>query len=40
MPFIQEGMSALKNGMLELSRYQESRIRWMHQVLEKYVNAE
>ncbi|MEM7006844.1 MAG: aromatic ring-hydroxylating dioxygenase subunit alpha [Pseudomonadota bacterium] len=39
LPYVQEGMKASGNGLLELGNYQESRIRHFHQTLDKYLNA-
>lgn len=35
----QEGMRASAKGAETLSSYQESRVRWLHDTLEKYVNG-
>ena len=39
MRFQQEGMHASAKGAQTLSSYQESRVRWLHETLEKYLNA-
>ena len=37
LPHVQAGMKASKNQLLNLGRYQESRIRHFHQTLDKYL---
>jgi len=39
MPAVQKGMMASKKGAVSLASYQESRIRHLHQTLDKYLNA-
>jgi nitrite reductase/ring-hydroxylating ferredoxin subunit len=39
MPFVQEGMAALKVPSVELGRYTERRIRSLHMTLRKYMEA-
>jgi hypothetical protein len=39
MPAVQRGMKASKKGAVSLASYQESRIRHMHQTIDKYLNA-
>jgi phenylpropionate dioxygenase-like ring-hydroxylating dioxygenase large terminal subunit len=39
MPALQKGMLASKKGAVSLASYQESRIRHLHQTLDKYLNA-
>lgn len=39
MPAVQKGMKASKKGAVSLGSYQESRIRHMHQTIDKYLNA-
>ncbi len=39
MPMVQRGMKASKKRAVSLGSYQESRIRHMHQTLDKYLNA-
>lgn len=39
MPAVQRGMLASKKGSISLASYQESRIRHLHQTLDKYLNA-
>ncbi|MBR9911788.1 MAG: aromatic ring-hydroxylating dioxygenase subunit alpha [Gammaproteobacteria bacterium] len=39
MPAVQRGMLASKKGAVSLASYQESRIRHMHQTIDKYLNA-
>ena len=38
MPAVQKGMLASKKGKVSLASYQESRIRHMHQTIDKYLN--
>ncbi|MEM1021179.1 MAG: aromatic ring-hydroxylating dioxygenase subunit alpha [Pseudomonadota bacterium] len=40
LPYVQEGMEASANGVLELGNYQESRIRHFHQTMDKYLARE
>lgn len=37
LPYVQDGMYALKDGMVELANYQESKIRHFHQTIDKYL---
>ncbi|MGB0920019.1 MAG: aromatic ring-hydroxylating oxygenase subunit alpha [Alphaproteobacteria bacterium] len=37
LPYVQEGMYALKGGKVNLANYQESKIRHFHQTLDKYL---
>jgi hypothetical protein len=37
LPFVQDGMKASKNGLVNLGDYQEIRIRHFHQTLDKYL---
>ena len=39
MPAVQKGMMASKKGRVSLASYQESRIRHLHQTIDKYLNA-
>jgi phenylpropionate dioxygenase-like ring-hydroxylating dioxygenase large terminal subunit len=39
MPMVQKGMLASKKGAVSLASYQESRIRHLHQTIDKYLNA-
>lgn len=39
MPAVQKGMLASKKGAVSLASYQESRIRHLHQTIDKYLNA-
>lgn len=39
MPAVQRGMMASKKGRVSLGSYQESRIRHLHQTIDKYLNA-
>lgn len=39
MPRVQKGMRASKKGAVSLASYQESRIRHLHQTLDKYLNS-
>jgi hypothetical protein len=38
MRWQQEGMHASAKGAETLSSYQESRVRWLHETLKKYVD--
>ena len=38
MRWQQEGMHASAKGAETLSSYQESRVRWLHETLQKYVD--
>jgi hypothetical protein len=40
LPHVQTGMKAMKDGLLELGAYQDSRVRHFHETLMKYVNGE
>jgi phenylpropionate dioxygenase-like ring-hydroxylating dioxygenase large terminal subunit len=40
LPYVQDGLKASKTGMVNLSEYQEIRIRQFHQTLDKYLAAE
>ncbi len=40
LPFVQEGMKAMKDGKLQLGHYQESRVRHFHRTLDKYLAGE
>jgi hypothetical protein len=40
MPRIQAGLKTTRRSGIMLGHYQESRIRYMHHVLDQYVNAE
>lgn len=39
LPYVQQGMKASKTGEIQLSHYQESRIRHLHRTLMKYMDA-
>lgn len=39
LPYLQEGMKASANGVVELGNYQEIRVRHFNQTLDKYINA-
>lgn len=39
LPFLQKGMKQSKKGKISLANYQEIRIRHLHQILDKYINA-
>jgi hypothetical protein len=39
MAAVQKGMIASKKGAVSLASYQESRIRHLHQTIDKYLNA-
>ena len=38
LPFVQKGLRSLRGGQVQLSNYQEVRIRHFHQTLDKYLN--
>jgi hypothetical protein len=40
LPYVQEGMKAMKEGKMELGHYQDSRVRHFQTTLMKYVNGE
>jgi hypothetical protein len=40
LPFVQEGLHASKNGLVNFANYQEIRIRQFHQTLDKYLSGE
>ncbi|MEM9880223.1 MAG: aromatic ring-hydroxylating dioxygenase subunit alpha [Pseudomonadota bacterium] len=40
LPYVQEGLEASMNGIVELGNYQESRIRHFHQTMDKYLAAD
>jgi len=40
LPYVQEGMKAMKDGLMELGHYQDSRVRHFQTTLMKYVNGE
>ena len=40
LPAVQEGLRSSPDGMVRLSRYQESRIRHFHHTLEKYLDGQ
>ena len=40
LPYVQDGLHASPNNRVELSNYQESRIRQFHQTLDKYLSGE
>ena len=37
LPHVQTGMEASETGVLHFSRYSELRIRWMHQMIDRYI---
>jgi phenylpropionate dioxygenase-like ring-hydroxylating dioxygenase large terminal subunit len=39
LPFVQQGMKASRNKVIELGAYQESRIRQFHRTLDKYLDG-
>ena len=39
MAAVQKGMIASRKGAVSLASYQESRIRHLHQTIDKYLNA-
>lgn len=39
LPFVQEGLHASKNGLVNFADYQEVRIRQFHQTLDKYISG-
>jgi hypothetical protein len=40
LPYVQDGLKASKTGLVNLSAYQEIRIRQFHQTLDKYLATE
>lgn len=40
LPFVQEGMKSMRDGLMELGQYQDSRVRHFQTTLMKYVNGE
>jgi hypothetical protein len=40
LPFVQEGMKAMKEGKMELGHYQDSRVRHFQMTLQKYIDGE
>jgi hypothetical protein len=40
LPFVQEGMKAMKDGLMELGHYQDSRERHFQTTLKKYIDGE
>ncbi|MBA4766472.1 MAG: aromatic ring-hydroxylating dioxygenase subunit alpha [Porphyrobacter sp.] len=40
LPYVQEGMKAMKDGLMELGHYQDSRVRHFQTTLMKYINGE
>jgi hypothetical protein len=40
LPYVQQGMKALRDGLMELGHYQDSRVRHFHMTLRKYINGE
>jgi phenylpropionate dioxygenase-like ring-hydroxylating dioxygenase large terminal subunit len=38
LPYVQQGLKASKNGLVQLGNYQERRIRKLHQTLDQYLN--
>jgi phenylpropionate dioxygenase-like ring-hydroxylating dioxygenase large terminal subunit len=39
LPYVQEGLKASKNGVIQLGSYQEVRVRHFHQTLDKYLSG-
>ena len=40
LPFVQAGLKASANGVMQLGAYQDSRVRHFHQTLDKYISGE
>jgi hypothetical protein len=40
LPYVQQGMKALRDGLMELGHYQDSRVRHFHMTLRKYISGE
>ncbi|KWV91324.1 SRPBCC family protein [Erythrobacter sp. YT30] len=40
LPYVQEGMRTMKDGLMELGTYQDSRVRHFNQTMQKYLNGE
>jgi hypothetical protein len=40
LPFVQEGMKTMRDGLMELGHYQDSRVRHFQTTLKKYIDGE
>ena len=39
LPYVQEGLKASGNGVVQFGRYTEMRIRKLHQMIDRYIAA-